>query len=85
LIDAAYSLLSISTARSMNWSASSRSLLPRFNVRMPELTRRRSEHHPQECWHVYYGDVHVGTIAERVGNLRGNGTAASIRATDQFE
>jgi hypothetical protein len=35
---------------------------------MPELTRRRSEHHRQECWHIYYGDVHVGTIAERVGN-----------------
>jgi hypothetical protein len=34
---------------------------------MPELTRRRSEHNRQ-CWHVYYGDVHVGTIAERVGN-----------------
>jgi hypothetical protein len=35
---------------------------------MPELTRRRSEHHRQECWHIYYGDVHVGTIAERAGN-----------------
>ena len=34
---------------------------------MPELTRRRSEHNRQ-CWHVYYGDVHVGTIAERSGN-----------------
>src|SRR5216684_4545654 len=21
-----------------------------------------------KCWHIYYGDVHVGTIAERVGN-----------------
>src|SRR4051794_38069738 len=26
---------------------------------MPALT--------QDCWHVYYGDVHVGTIARRVG------------------
>jgi hypothetical protein len=34
---------------------------------MPALTRRRSEHR-QQCWHIYYGDVHVGTIAERVGN-----------------
>jgi hypothetical protein len=33
-----------------------------------DLTRRRSEHHRQECWHIYYGDVHVGTIAERTGN-----------------
>ena len=33
---------------------------------MPELTRRRyREIH--ECWHVYYGDVHVGTIAIRAG------------------
>jgi len=31
---------------------------------MPELTRR----HRHNCWHIYYGDVHVGTIAERVGN-----------------
>jgi hypothetical protein len=21
-----------------------------------------------DCWHVYYGDVHVGTIARRTGN-----------------
>jgi hypothetical protein len=33
---------------------------PRFNVRMPELTRRRYPERP-DCWHVYYGDVHVGT------------------------
>jgi hypothetical protein len=34
---------------------------------MPALTRRRyPERH--DCWHVYYGDVHVGTIARRVGN-----------------
>jgi hypothetical protein len=34
---------------------------------MPTLTRRR---YPKrhECWHVYYGDVHVGTIALRTGN-----------------
>jgi hypothetical protein len=33
---------------------------------MPELTRR---HYPerQDCWHVYYGDVQVGTIAIRTG------------------
>jgi hypothetical protein len=35
---------------------------------MPELTRRRYPEAHQECWHVYYGDVHVGTITERVGN-----------------
>ena len=34
---------------------------------MPELTRRRSLESPDECWHVYYGDVHVGTIALRTG------------------
>jgi hypothetical protein len=33
---------------------------------MPKLTRRRyPERH--DCWHVYFGDVHVGTIARRVG------------------
>jgi hypothetical protein len=35
---------------------------------MPALTRRRSPDAPEECWHVYYGDVHAGTIARRVGN-----------------
>jgi hypothetical protein len=35
---------------------------------MPELTRRRSEQHREECWHIFFGDVHVGTIAERTGN-----------------
>jgi hypothetical protein len=33
---------------------------------MPTLTRRRyPERH--DCWQVYYGDVHVGTIAMRAG------------------
>jgi hypothetical protein len=31
-----------------------------------ELTRRRYPERP-DCWHVYYGDVHVGTIAIRPG------------------
>jgi hypothetical protein len=34
---------------------------------MPALTRRRSADRP-DCWHIYYGDVHAGTIAKRVGN-----------------
>ena len=34
---------------------------------MPALTRRRYPER-QDCWHVYYGDVHVGTIARSVGN-----------------
>jgi hypothetical protein len=33
---------------------------------MPALTRRRYTER-QDCWHVYYGDVHVGTIAVRAG------------------
>jgi hypothetical protein len=33
---------------------------------MPALTRRRYPERP-DCWHVYYGDVHVGTIAIRSG------------------
>jgi hypothetical protein len=35
---------------------------------MPELTRRRSPDQRQECWQIYYGDIHAGTITERVGN-----------------
>jgi hypothetical protein len=34
---------------------------------MTDLTRRRSPDAREECWHVYYGDVHVGTIAIRTG------------------
>jgi hypothetical protein len=34
---------------------------------MPHLTRRRSAERP-DCWHVYYDDVHVGTIARRASN-----------------
>lgn len=33
---------------------------------MPALTRRRYPER-QDCWHVYYGDVCVGTIARRAG------------------
>ena len=33
---------------------------------MPELTRRRYPERP-DCWHVFYGDVQVGTLAIRTG------------------
>jgi hypothetical protein len=41
-----------------------------FNNRpaMPALTRRLDPDVRQECWLVYYGDVHVGAITERSGN-----------------
>ena len=35
---------------------------------MAILTRRRLLDHHQECWQIYYGDIHAGTITERVGN-----------------
>src|SRR6266550_6681351 len=51
---------------------------------MPALTRRRSPDAPDECWHVYYGDVRVGTIALRTGMPPGEdpgaGPAASMPA-----
>ena len=34
---------------------------------MPQLTRRCDPNTTQETWGVYYGDVQVGTIAERAG------------------
>ena len=34
---------------------------------MPQLTRRRSPDAPEECWHVFCGDVRVGVIARRTG------------------
>jgi hypothetical protein len=34
---------------------------------MPALSRRRSREAHQECWHIFYGDVRVGTITERAG------------------
>ena len=33
---------------------------------MPKLTRRRYPDRTN-CWHIYFRDVHVGTIARRVG------------------
>jgi hypothetical protein len=33
---------------------------------MPALTRRRYPERP-DCWHVYYGDIHIGEIALRPG------------------
>jgi hypothetical protein len=33
---------------------------------MPKLTRRRYPER-QDCWHIYFGDVRVGTVARRVG------------------
>jgi hypothetical protein len=34
---------------------------------MPALTRRAVDNAHQETWHVYYGDIHIGAIAERAG------------------
>jgi hypothetical protein len=34
---------------------------------MPELMRRRSPDAREECWHIYFGDVRVGTIGIRSG------------------
>ena len=34
---------------------------------MPKLTRRRSDNQHHETWHVYYGNVRVGTIGQRAG------------------
>jgi hypothetical protein len=45
---------------------------------MRELTRRRyPERH--DCWHFYFGDVHVGTIARRAWRRSGleNGSGAA--------
>jgi hypothetical protein len=34
---------------------------------MPALTRRRDPEVRGECWHIYFGDVRVGTIAIKSG------------------
>jgi hypothetical protein len=34
---------------------------------MTALTRRRDPEAHAKCWHIYYGDVHVGTIGIRAG------------------
>ena len=46
---------------------------------MPALTRRRYPER-QDCWHVYYGDVHAGTIAIRTASVLSNGTEADFQA-----
>jgi hypothetical protein len=52
-------------------------LLLRFNKRMPELTRRRNLEAPDECWHIYFGDVRVGMIGVRT-SIPPWGTARQI-------
>jgi hypothetical protein len=37
---------------------------------MPDLTRRRYPERP-DCWHIYFGDVQIGTAARRVGQPHG--------------
>jgi hypothetical protein len=34
----------------------------------PTLTRRRDRKARGEAWRIFYGDIHVGSIAERSGN-----------------
>ena len=34
---------------------------------MPTLTRRRSDNPHHVTWHVYFDDVHIGSIGERAG------------------
>jgi hypothetical protein len=34
---------------------------------MPALTRRRTDNPHREMWHVYFGDVRVGSIGQRSG------------------
>jgi hypothetical protein len=46
--------------------AASRSAKSAQSLAMPALTRRRSLER-SDCWHIYYGDVRVGTIAARAG------------------
>ena len=38
---------------------------------MAELTRHRNPDARRETWLIYFGDVRVGTISERVGNPNG--------------
>jgi hypothetical protein len=38
-----------------------------FDSAMRTLTRRRDHNRREECWHIYYGDVRVGSIAIRSG------------------
>jgi len=46
-------------------------------VPMPALSRRRSPDAHDECWHVYFGDVHVGMIGVRT-SIPPWGTARQI-------
>jgi hypothetical protein len=46
-------------------------LLSALQCGMPTLTRRLSPGR-NDCWHVCYGDVRVGTISRRTGNPFGS-------------
>src|SRR3979490_3256392 len=59
-------------AAPLRWAHHSYGLPPESIARdylgMRELSRRRSTDAREECWHIYYGDVHAGTITIRSGN-----------------
>jgi hypothetical protein len=48
------------------WDDFASPLRPRFNRRMPTLTRKRVNDRPA-TWHVHYAGVRVGVIVERSG------------------
>jgi hypothetical protein len=41
--------------------------LSRSDGELPALTRRRDHDRRGECWLIFYGDIHVSTIAVRSG------------------
>jgi hypothetical protein len=49
---------------------------------MPTLTRRRSNDH-HDCWHVYFGDVRVGTCGFYPGSHPGECTQGTAATLDQ--
>jgi hypothetical protein len=51
---------------------------------MAALTSRRSPDAPDGCWHVYFGDVRVGTIAMR-GELLKRQRRLILRPVDDLE
>ena len=75
----AYLLHGYGDTQSRGHSRFARGAHPRFNSGMPALARRRDHDRREECWLIYYGDIHIGTIAIRSASPRPAAVGLALR------
>jgi hypothetical protein len=55
-------------SRTLNLAASLLARLAKSCGHVRPHCRRSNDHPHEQCWLIYYGDIHAGTISERTGN-----------------